>query len=597
MAGPDPGRRMRRKTRGRRKQRDVDGEETQLGGSGIVPSFIAEFQGYHSQLHRPGVPVKTGLIPGTEGSRPGAAGACRELRNLAQHMQSFWAKDYSDNYLDEYKFRFLVGPFNDLASGLVQELLQLLGTSRRLSRAALHLLLLPHLRQLSLRPCPTLANNALGHLIVLRCQGLTVLDLGGCGRLSPSVLVDLAEGLPQLSRLGLAHTQANVQVLSAVGSCCRHLRELDVSGCKKVTPRALRHLGYDPLARTPGCSMLRVLLARDLEHAGDGNMVAAVAFLLLALPYLEVLAHSALPDALRLLHSRQLDGTKDSEGFPSLKELAAAEGPLLMLALRHLEEVEEDVLCTVRAVCPRAEEVSVWLGDSPSPSVLQELQGWKCLSRLTLGCSGRHGRALAEVLPLAQGLGTHLHTLTLHGFSCRDPLSLPTLLASCPCLQSFSAELEVPPDPHAHDEPPEEPPDSPPGWATDLLPRGLPRLQSFSLTLAGPVPAAHRPVLSSTLASLLCEAPQLRTLRLLAVPFPLDSVLEPALAGPALQELRELSLAESRVSPGAVWQLLGSDGPLRRLDLSRCPDIHRRDYDSFQQAVRKQRLDLDISWE
>lgn len=122
------------------------------------------------------------------------------LQNLAQHMQSLWTKDYSDNYLDEYEFRFLVGPFNDLgevwgwfrasgypcggswgcqdsltshfppASGLVQELLQLLGASRRLSRAALHLLLLPHLRQLSLRPCPALANNALGHLIVLRCQ-------------------------------------------------------------------------------------------------------------------------------------------------------------------------------------------------------------------------------------------------------------------------------------------------------------------------------------------------------------------------------------------------------------------------------------------
>ncbi|XP_056345283.1 uncharacterized protein LOC130252102 [Oenanthe melanoleuca] len=524
------------------------------------------------------------------------------LQNLAQHMQSLWAKDYSDNYLDEYEFRFLVGPFNDLACGLVQELLQLLGTSRRLSRAALHLLLLPHLRQLSLRPCPALANNALGHLIVLRCQGLSVLDLGGCGRLSPSVLVDLAEGLPRLSRLGLAHTQANVQVLSAVGSCCRQLRELDVTGCKKVTARALRHLGYDPLARTPSCPALRVLLARDLEHTEDGDMVAAVAFLLLALPCLEVLAHGALPDALRLLHSRQLDGTEDSEGFPSLKELlrgqgAPAEGPPLTLSLRQLEEVEEDVLDTVHAVCPRAEEVSVWLGDSSGPSGLRELPGWTRLSRVTLGCSGRHGRALAEVLPLAQGLGTRLHTLTLHGFSCRDPLSLPALLASCPGLQSFSAELEVPPDPRTHDEPTEEPPTPPPRWATDLLPRGLPRLQSFSLSLAGPVPAAHRPVLSSTLASLLCGAPQLQTLRLLAVPFPLDSVLEPALAGPALRELRELSLADSRVAAGTVWLLLGSDGPLRRLDLSRCPDIHRRDYDSFLQAVRKQRLDLDITWE
>ncbi|XP_053831527.1 uncharacterized protein LOC128806172 isoform X1 [Vidua macroura] len=544
---------------------------------------------------------------------PGAVGMPRRravptlttlcLQSLAQHMQSLWAKDYSDNYLDEYEFRFLVGPFNDLACELVQELLRLLGTSRRLSRAALHLLLLPHLRQLSLRPCPALANNALGHLIVLRCQGLSVLDLGGCGRLSPSVLVDVAEGLPRLSRLGLAHTQANVQVLSAVGSCCRHLRELDVSGCKKVTPRALRHLGYDPVERSPGCPALRVLLARDLERAGDRDTVAAVAFLLLALPCLEVLAHGAAPDALRLLHSGQLDGTEDSEGFPSLEELArgrgaAPEGAPLTLPLRQLEEVEEDALGTVHAVCPQAEEVSVWLGDSPGSSGLRELLGWKCLSRLTLGCSGRHGRALAEVLPLAQGLGTRLRTLTLHGFGCRDPLSLPALLASCPGLQSFSAELEAPPDPHTHHEPPEEePPTPPPRWATDLLPQGLPQLQSFSLTLSGPVPAAHGPVLSSTLASLLCEAPRLQTLRLLAVPFPLDSVLEPALAGPGLRELRELALAESRVSAGAVWQLLGSDGPLRRLDLSRCPDIHRRDYDSFLQAVRKQRLELDITWE
>lgn len=517
------------------------------------------------------------------------------LQNLAQHMQSLWAKDYSDNYLDEYEFRFLVGPFNDLACGLVQELLQLLGSSRRLSRAALHLLLLPHLRQLSLRLCPALANNALGHLIVLRCQGLTVLDLGGCGRLSPSVLVDMAEGLPRLSRLGLAHTQANVQVLSAVGSCCHHLQELDVSGCKKVTPRALRHLGYDPLARSPGCPALRVLLARDLERPGDRDSVAAVAFLLLALPRLEVLAHGALPDALRLLHARELDGTEDSEGFPSLEELARSQGAPLRLPLRQLEEVEEDALSTAHAVCPQAEELSVWLGDSPGSSGLRELPGWKRLSRVTLGCTGRHGRALAEVLPLAQGLGSRLHSLTLHGFSCQDPLSLPSLLASCPGLQSFSAELEVPPDPHAHDEPAEDPSSPPPRWATDLLPRGLPQLRSFSLSLTGPVPASHRPVLSSTLASLLHEAQQLQTLRLLALPFPLDSVLEPALA--ALRELQELSLAESRVSPGAVWQLLGSDGPLRRLELSRCPDIHRRDYDGFLQAVRKQRLELDITWE
>lgn len=56
------------------------------------------------------------------------------------------------------------------ASSAVQELIRLLGESRRLTRAALHLLLVPHLRELSLRPCSGLASNAIGQLIALRCQ-------------------------------------------------------------------------------------------------------------------------------------------------------------------------------------------------------------------------------------------------------------------------------------------------------------------------------------------------------------------------------------------------------------------------------------------
>lgn len=127
------------------------------------------------------------------------------LQSLARHMQSIWVKDYSENYLDEYQFRFVMGPFNDLgetwgagtrsvrakrrmgercrdcladpcnggpptAGSLVQDLIRLLGESRRLTRAALHLLLLPHLRELSLQPYPSLASNAIGQLVTLRCK-------------------------------------------------------------------------------------------------------------------------------------------------------------------------------------------------------------------------------------------------------------------------------------------------------------------------------------------------------------------------------------------------------------------------------------------
>lgn len=432
-------------------------------------------------------------------------------------------------------------------------------------------------------------------------QNLSSLDLHGCSRLSVDVLVDLAESLPQLCRLRLAGTQANVQVLSAVGSCCRRLQELDVSCCKKVSPRALRYLAYDPLTQTLCCPNLRILLARDVEPVE--NMVPALAFLLLALPRLEFLAHSAVPEALCLFHECQFGGTEDTEGFPSLAELAQQRGavpggPPLTLSLQHIEEVEDLALATIHAICPRAKEASVWLGDAPGLASSWELLGWDHLVRLTLGCGGQQRRMLTEVLPLLQKLGPRLQSLVLHGFCCQDELLLPTLFASCPSLQTFSAELHVTPDTNLHLDVPEDPPH----WATDLLPHSLTKLHSFSLTLASTAdifPAQHRLALCATLASLLCHAPHLQTLHLLSVPFPLDSVFETVLAaaGPPLLELQELSLAKSSVSSQTVWLLLTSDSHLRHLDLSHCWNISRRDYDSFLKMAQMQQLELDIAWE
>lgn len=34
------------------------------------------------------------------------------LLSLADNMKDVWAKDYADNYLDQYSFRHIMGPFN-----------------------------------------------------------------------------------------------------------------------------------------------------------------------------------------------------------------------------------------------------------------------------------------------------------------------------------------------------------------------------------------------------------------------------------------------------------------------------------------------------
>jgi len=36
------------------------------------------------------------------------------LLSLADNMKEVWAKDYADNYLDHYSFRYIMGPFNIL---------------------------------------------------------------------------------------------------------------------------------------------------------------------------------------------------------------------------------------------------------------------------------------------------------------------------------------------------------------------------------------------------------------------------------------------------------------------------------------------------
>lgn len=57
-----------------------------------------------------------------------------------------------------------------VAGNLVEELTWLLCTRKQLSRAALHLLLVPQLRGLSLERCPGLATSNVCGYIAARCQ-------------------------------------------------------------------------------------------------------------------------------------------------------------------------------------------------------------------------------------------------------------------------------------------------------------------------------------------------------------------------------------------------------------------------------------------
>ncbi|KAM7416545.1 hypothetical protein PAMA_018552 [Pampus argenteus] len=275
------------------------------------------------------------------------------LLSLADNMKEVWVKDYADNYLDRYSFRHIMGPFNVLPGELVEELTWLLCTRKQLTRAALHLLLVPQLRGLSLASCPGLATSVLCGYIAARCQALCSLDLSGAQQLPSKVLSETIRCLAALRSLSLAGTSCDGRVIKTIARHCRLLRHLDVSCCHFLSPAALLPLGggaFCSLSSSPSsfdCTSmsnssscpelsssfsaslsplpLNSLLALDIGFGEqEVDAVAAAAYLLLSLPYLERVAMEGLSQACCLIQHQEFGETdefSDREGVPRLSEV------------------------------------------------------------------------------------------------------------------------------------------------------------------------------------------------------------------------------------------------------------------------------------
>ncbi|XP_016423976.1 uncharacterized protein LOC107752499 [Sinocyclocheilus rhinocerous] len=248
------------------------------------------------------------------------------LQSLAENIKEMWAKDYAQKYMDQYFFRYVMGPFSSLPGDLLDELLCILSSRNLLTRAALHLLLLPQLSWLSLTSACSLINANLCSLIQIRCQNLQSLDLSGAQNISASVLCELLGSQPRLRFLSLAGTLCDQRVVSVVCRQCPKLKHLDVSRCLHLTPEALLPLAYhEPLVKN--ANIFSSLLALDIGLAeNERDAVAAVAFLLLSLPGLQRLAVEGLGQACVLIQNKQFELTEEftsREGVPLLKDLWA----------------------------------------------------------------------------------------------------------------------------------------------------------------------------------------------------------------------------------------------------------------------------------
>lgn len=429
-----------------------------------------------------------------------------------------------------------------------------------------------------------------------------MLDLQKCRQIPPSALVDLIKVLPGLKELNLSETQCNADVLSAVGSCCPRLRQLDITDCQGLSPDSLFYLAYDPTTGSFGCPALQELKLCEMEPRDPLHLIGALAFLLLALPLLRLLVHDLLAEAVRLIHSEQFQGAQVPPGFPSLQALARfrvsspgnAGNARVTLALVEIYDINESSLPVLCTVCPYLQDVIVFLEDNPG--FAQNFLPCRYLTHLTLICSER--RDLWDLLPLTASLGAQLQTLSIGGFFFEEELSFQTLLSHCRNLLRFSASfLPLGRSSHGRQSDIESV-----GWDLRVTPYQLPWLTDLYLLPSDadtPMPTPQAEILRSILVSLLRHAPCLEVVTLVSVPFSLDPVFAKALEPPgrALRSLRELSLTDDDVSLPTIHSLLSADNQLSALKLSRCLSLLPSDHEALLQRVSRECLALKLVWD
>lgn len=540
------------------------------------------------------------------------------LFSAAENMRDVWTQDYTQNYMDHYFFRYVMGPFSLLPGDLIEELLQVLSQRKLLSRAALHLLLLPQLHTLSLSHTCNLVTANLCSLITARCQSLRTLDLSGTQNVSSAVFCSLLSELSLLQSLSLSGTLCDRAVIMTLTQSCSLLQHLDVSRCLHLPPGGLLPMALQ------GPKHLSSLLALDIglgEDEGDGP--AAATFLLLGASALQRLAIEGLGLACTIIQSEDFtvtDGFSAREGVPGLRELWDAtrahkkveetDGSLseagkrmdapegqFKSRLREVQGLTLDSLDAVSSLCPDLRSISLTCHDYDEDEVFSQsvhltlgLNGWSGqLHSLSLQFSG----PLSELVPPLQACGSCLLSLTLEGVQADGNLPLVALLRFCPKLTALSIHMDPP---RSNQEDDDDDDEDIVDWDLPCLPHLRTLTLTFSLEERQTKPVLCWTSLKSVLWSLLRGSVHLRTLSLIAAPCRLDPVFRLVLDRHAepLPQLRRVSLQRSDVTMETAKRLVDSCCRLSALDVSECWGLTRSNINKLQ--ARRRRRKLQITW-
>ncbi|KAL4231641.1 hypothetical protein ACF0H5_009220 [Mactra antiquata] len=449
---------------------------------------------------------------------------------------------------------------------MIQYLLEALIREKCIQRPHFTLLLKPQITRLDLKDAGMAANNdSVAKVVSHNCMRLVYLGLSGMNNISARALADLVSLLPELRSLDLSQTGCNDQVLSNIGFHCHALTDLNIRNTKTSNS------GVFSICKAchpeQGCKKL----VRFIIYGTMINFKGA----LHCLQNLPSLQYLGFDDTCSLVEAdvqeRTIQG-HDNVNY-RLRNIVAH-------GIKVLEVSEESITLACQ-LCEQATEARLYC-DINNNAVLSV----KTLKNLTkLGIGNSHTQILTfenGVLPVLREIGHQLEELTLADVNDFDLVAIGNYcrnLQSLSLLVSEDNENQLP-------------------SVTNMFVDGHHVIFSKLKRLEIHFPMSETNLQRNAFVILLKNAKTLTKVTLQYVSWLTTDIFQEVLEENPLIMLREMKLVYCDVIEGeAIKRLVFESNDLHTLNLFKCRNISRQDFEQMNKYVKKNNLNLSISWD
>jgi len=319
---------------------------------------------------------------------------------------------------EDFGFKDIPGPFTDLPSSLLEDLMRVIYELRGLPKETLHQLILPQLQGYTVQTRSS--RHIQTQLVGERCKKLKSLDFAYSRSIQPMFYTSFFKKFPNLVKINLQGTIIDNEAFDSIGGTCKHLRELNASH-STISDVGLWYLCVDDEYSTMRCPFLLSINVNQAKASEKG-----VAYLLFYHPNLINLGFENFSPVFEFFQDPEfIENTCVSNYTPNLR----------LRTLTFIEKaVSEKGFTRAIASCSNLESIVIRQTDL-SNYLLGDLMSISSITSLHLGNSSfsQHSLHFEDgIIPLLLALGQRLLSLNLEKFNKVDVMQIGEL---CPNLK------------------------------------------------------------------------------------------------------------------------------------------------------------------